>query len=132
MTDRNKLEELVSSDPLHIYSEEELDAIEAIDVALALRIARAQHFSQTSKQRAVDETAEVDLKALQQAIENIKNILASDGGDIELVELVDRTVRVKMKGACVSCPNAPLDLKNVVEKIIFEQVPGVRAIENVF
>ena len=49
-----------------------------------------------------------------------------------MIELVGRTVRVKMKGACVSCPNAPLDLKNVVEKIIFEQVPGVTAIENIF
>ena len=126
------LKKLISDDPHHHYSDEELDAIEEIDEALALRIARAQHFSKPAVTREVDETAEISPQLLEEAIMQVKGILSMDGGDIELVDVQERTVRVRMKGACVGCPNAVLDLKNVVEKIIFEQVPGVRAVENVF
>ena len=132
MSDNNPLEKILSQDPAHIYSEEELDAIEEIDSALALRIARAQHFSQPKAEREFDESVPIDHEKLKEAVEEVRKILSMDGGDIELVDVVDRTVQVRMKGACVGCPNAVLDLKNVVEKIIFDRVPGVRSIENTF
>lgn len=132
MSDSDVLKNLLSEDPHHIYSDEELDAIEEIDPTLALRIARAQHFAKPAEQRVVDENAEIDPVLLEKAIEDVRRILSLDGGDIELVNIEDHTVRVRMKGACVGCPNAVLDLKNVVEKIIFEQVPGVRVVENTF
>lgn len=127
-----ELKQLLSDDPRHEYTDDELDAIEEIDPALALRLARVQHFSRSEPERIVDDSVEVDLVKVNQAIAKIQQILAMDGGDIELVDVQDRTVRVRMKGACVGCPNAVLDLKNVVEKIIFDQVPGVRSVENTF
>jgi len=132
MSNIDLLHKLLSDDPHHIYTDEELDAIEEIDVSMALRLARAQHFANANVERVIDESVDIDLDLLNQAIDEVKKILSSDGGDIELVNLTERTVNVRMKGACVGCPNAPLDLKNVVEKIIFDQVPGVRAIQNVF
>ncbi|MFW6349081.1 MAG: NifU family protein, partial [Thiohalospira sp.] len=44
----------------------------------------------------------------------------------------ERVVRVRLKGACVGCPSAPLDLRNVVERMVVEAVPGVARVENVF
>jgi len=37
-----------------------------------------------------------------------------------------------MKGACVGCPRAPLDLRNVVEAMVRKRYPQVRAVLNAF
>jgi len=125
------LNELLSSDPSHIYSDEELDKIEEIDAAMALRLARVQHHASQSQIMAfVDVPVDEDL--VHEVLIEVKKILAMDGGDIEFVDVVEHTVRVRMKGACVGCPNAVLDLKNVVEKMIREKVPGVREVVNMF
>lgn len=128
-----RLASLLSDDPDHVYSEEELDAIEAVDAELALRIDRAQVLSARAMETGnLDSDAPVDELAVADAIEEARLILARDGGDLELVEIRDRVVRVRMKGACVGCPNAPLDLKNVVERLIRSRVPGVLRVVNAF
>lgn len=132
MDNREKLEKQLLLDPRHVYNDDELDAIEKFDAALALRIARAQHFSKAPEERIVDDTIEIDMTLLNLAIAEVRKILSMDGGDIELVDVVDHCVRVKLKGACVGCPNAVLDLKNVVERILFDRVAGVKSVVNTF
>lgn len=128
-----RLVPLLSDEPDHFYSEEELDAIEAVDAELALRIDRAQVLSaRATGNGEMDTDAPVDALAVAGAIEEARSILARDGGDLELVEIRDRIVRVRMKGACAGCPNAPLDLKNVVERLIRSRVPGVLRVVNAF
>ncbi|OBS10726.1 NifU-like domain protein [Acidihalobacter prosperus] len=126
------LDALLSDDPEHHYSEDELDAIEAIDPELALRIDRVQ----TQAARALAEgrpaTGPIDLDAVRAAIEEARAILLQDGGDIEFVALEERTVRVRLKGACVGCPRATLDLRNVVERLVRSRVPGVAKVANQF
>jgi len=121
---------LLSENPLHFYTEEELDAIEEVDMVMALRIAKVQHLASETIVEYQD--VDIDMVKLQDAISEVKKILSMDGGDIDLVEVVDKTVRVQMKGACVGCPNAVMDLKNVVERIVFDKVPGVKAVTNSF
>jgi toxin CptA len=124
---------LLSNDPDHVYSEAELDAIEALDAELALRIDRAQVVAERQSATAGRENgAPVEEHAVAAAIDEARSILARDGGDLELVEIRDREVRVRMKGACVGCPNAPLDLRNVVERLVRSRVPGVRRVVNTF
>ncbi len=128
-----RLVSLLSDDPDHFYSERELDAIEALDAEMALRIDRAQVLSARAAENSeIDSDTPVDALAVAGAIEEARSILARDGGDLELVEIRDRIVRVRMKGACAGCPNAPLDLKNVVERLIRSRVPGVRRVVNAF
>ncbi|MGM0553093.1 MAG: NifU family protein [Pseudomonadota bacterium] len=122
---------LLRDDPDHTYSEEELDAIEALDPELALRLDRAQTFA---AREAADVPAEgpIDEDAVRAAIEEARRILMQDGGDIEFVELEGRTVRVRLKGACVGCPRSTLDLKNVVERLVRARAPGVANVANTF
>ncbi len=122
---------LLSDDPDHTYSEEELDAIEALDPELALRLDRAQTFA---AREAADVPADgpIDEDAVRAAIEEARRILMQDGGDIEFVELEGRTVRVRLKGACVGCPRSTLDLKNVVERLVRARAPGVANVANTF
>lgn len=48
----------------------------------------------------------------------IAKMLHSDGGDCELVKIEDKTVHLRLKGACSGCPHAAMTLKNVVETIL--------------
>ncbi len=72
-----------------------------------------------------------DPEAVAEAVHTVRRILMRDGGDIELVDIIQRDVRVRMKGACAGCPNAVIDLKQVVERIV-GAVPGVVSVSNTF
>jgi toxin CptA len=125
------VEHLLSDDPEHVYSEDELDAIEAVDPELALRLDRAQTFAQRQAAQAPAE-GPIDEVAVRQAVEEARRILMQDGGDIEYVGLDGRTVRVRLKGACVGCPRSTLDLRNVVERLVRSRAPGVERVANTF
>jgi len=126
-----RLEALLHPDPDHFYTEEELDAIEELDPEMALRLDRVQFLARQQAAEAPP-TGEVEPEKVAEAVEEARRILAQDGGDIELVEIEDRVVRVRMKGACVGCPNSVLDLKNVVERLVKGKAPGVAEVVNVF
>ena len=128
---QGELERLLDPDPAHVYSEEELDAIEALDPELALRLDRAQAMAVRADAHKVAE-GPIDPDAVLAAIEEARRILTQDGGDIEFVALDERVVRVRFKGACVGCPRSALDLKNVVERLVRSRVPGVSEVVNTF
>jgi len=63
------------------------------------------------------------------SIEIIRPYLQNDGGDISLVEITDDlTVRVKLHGACGSCPYSLMTLKNGVEQTIRRDVPEIKEV----
>lgn len=65
-------------------------------------------------------------------IEQLRPYLQGDGGDIEFVELTsDNVVRVKLQGACGSCPHAKLTLKQGVEATLKQHIPEIKAVEDV-
>lgn len=126
-----ELAALLSDDPDHIYDDDELDAIEAIDAELALRLDRAQTFARRAEGN-VHADGPIDEAEIRAAIDEARRILAQDGGDIEFVRLEGRVAMVRLKGACVGCPRSTLDLKNVVERLVRARVPGVERVANVF
>ncbi len=63
------------------------------------------------------------------AIELVRPFLQNDGGDISLVEITDDlTVKVKLMGACGSCPYSLMTLKNGVEQAIRRDVPEIKEV----
>jgi Fe-S cluster biogenesis protein NfuA len=68
---------------------------------------------------------------VEKVIEEIKPYLQADGGDIELVDVEDNVVKVKLKGACAGCPGAMMTLKFGVERKIKEAVPEIERVEAV-
>jgi Fe-S cluster biogenesis protein NfuA len=67
-----------------------------------------------------------------EALKKIRPMLQRDGGDIELVNVEDDgTVKVRLKGACGSCPMSTMTLKMGVEKTLKEEVPGVKEVVQV-
>jgi len=69
---------------------------------------------------------------LEEAIKQVRPALQRDGGDIELVGFDDTgIVKVRLKGACGSCPMSTMTLKNGVEKFLKQQIPEVKEVVQV-
>ena len=62
---------------------------------------------------------------VEAALAKIRPQLWADGGDVELVDVNNGTVKVRLTGACGGCPMATMTLKRGVERIIKEQVPDI-------
>ena len=65
---------------------------------------------------------------VEQAIAKIRPFLERDGGDIELVDVTDGVVKVRLKGACGSCPMSQMTLKMGVEKTLKQEIPEVKEV----
>ncbi|HHU55516.1 MAG TPA: NifU family protein [Acholeplasmataceae bacterium] len=70
-------------------------------------------------------------KRIKNIINRIRPYLQHDGGDCEFVKFEDGVVYIRMKGACVGCASIDLTLKDGIEAILLEDVPGVIAVETV-
>lgn len=69
---------------------------------------------------------------IKDAIAQIRPFLQRDGGDIQFVELTDdMVVKVELQGHCAGCPHSMMTLSNVVERIIQESYPEIKAVEAV-
>ena len=66
---------------------------------------------------------------IKACIEGIRPMIQGHGGDVEFVSLEGTTVKVRLQGACHSCPHAMATLKNGVEEILREQVDANLTVE---
>ena len=62
---------------------------------------------------------------VREALELIRPAIQMDGGDIQLLGVETGTVTVRFFGTCESCPISPVTLKQGVERILRERVPGI-------
>jgi Fe-S cluster biogenesis protein NfuA len=65
------------------------------------------------------------------ALELIRPAIQMDGGDIRLEAVRDGVVTVTLLGVCETCPISPVTLKQGVERILRDRVPGVTEVEAV-
>jgi Fe-S cluster biogenesis protein NfuA len=68
---------------------------------------------------------------VEEVLAKIRIGLQRDGGDIELIEVKDNVVYVKLKGACGTCPMSTLTLKNWVEANVKREIPEISAVQAV-
>ncbi len=69
---------------------------------------------------------------VQDVLNKLRPFLLRDGGDVELVDVEDGIVRLRLMGACGSCPSSTITLKAGIERALIEEVPGIREVEQVF
>ena len=63
---------------------------------------------------------------VEAALEKIRPRLRVDGGDVELVDVQDGIVTVRLTGACGSCPMSTMTLRMGVERVIKQEVPEIK------
>jgi len=70
---------------------------------------------------------------VQEVLGKLRPFLLRDGGDVELVNVdEDGIVRVRLMGACGSCPSSTITLKAGIERALLEEIPGFTELEQVF
>jgi Fe-S cluster biogenesis protein NfuA len=62
---------------------------------------------------------------IEAVLEQIRPALQADGGDVELVDVNEGVVHLRLKGACSGCPMSAMTLKMGIERILKERIPEV-------
>ncbi|CAN1208898.1 NifU family protein [Tumidithrix helvetica PCC 7403] len=77
--------------------------------------------------------------ALELTSENIENVLdelrpylLADGGNVELVEVEGPVVRLRLQGACGTCPSSAMTLRMGIERKLRESIPDIGEVEQVY
>ncbi len=70
-------------------------------------------------------------EAVERVLEKVRPALQADGGDVELVDVEDGVVKLRLTGACGGCPMASLTLKNGIEVALKDEIPSVERVESV-
>jgi Fe-S cluster biogenesis protein NfuA len=69
---------------------------------------------------------------VEKVLERVRGMLVADGGNVELVEITDDgVVKVKLTGACGCCPMSQMTLKMGIERILKQEVPGIKEVISV-
>ncbi len=71
------------------------------------------------------------MERVEKALDSIRPALMADGGNVELVAVEDGIVKVRLQGACGTCPSALMTLKQGIEVRVKEDVPEIKEVEAV-
>ena len=68
---------------------------------------------------------------IKEKLEQLRGMLQADGGDLELVEIDGKTVKLRLKGACGGCPHAQITIKQGIEQALKDSVDTEITVERV-
>ena len=69
---------------------------------------------------------------VREVLDKLRPFLLRDGGDCQLIDVEDGIVKLRLLGACGSCPSSTITLKAGIERALLEEVPGIVEVEQVF
>ncbi len=65
---------------------------------------------------------------VEAVLNKIRPALVADGGDLELVDVNDGVVKIKLTGACAGCPMSTMTLKMGIERVLKQDIPEVKEV----
>ena len=65
---------------------------------------------------------------VEEILNRIRPNLQADGGDVEIVDVSDGIVSVKLTGACSGCPMSTMTLKNGIERLLKDELPEIKEV----
>ncbi len=68
---------------------------------------------------------------VENVLDELRPYLMADGGNVELVEIDGPTVRLRLQGACGSCPSSAMTLRMGIERRLREFIPEIAEVEQV-
>lgn len=78
------------------------------------------------------DTTTTTFKDVEKLINKVRPYIQRDGGNIEIINIEDGVVYVKMSGACDGCVAIDVTLKDGIENMLLENVPGIIAVVNLW
>ena len=77
------------------------------------------------------ETMALTLETVETVLDELRPFLMADGGNVEVVEIDGPIVKVRLQGACGSCPSSTMTLKMGIERKMRESIPEVSEVVQV-
>ena len=77
------------------------------------------------------ETMALTLENVETVLDELRPFLMADGGNVEVVEIDGPIVKVRLQGACGSCPSSTMTLKMGIERKMRESIPEVSEVVQV-
>jgi len=74
---------------------------------------------------------ELTLENVETVLDEMRPYLISDGGNVEVVELDGPIVKLRLQGACGSCPSSTMTLRMGIERRLKEMIPEISEIEQI-
>ncbi len=68
---------------------------------------------------------------VEKVLDQLRPYLMADGGNVELVELDGPVVKLRLQGACGSCPSSTMTLRMGIERKLREEIPDILEVEQV-
>lgn len=68
---------------------------------------------------------------VETVLDEMRPYLISDGGNVELVELDGPIVKLRLQGACGSCPSSTMTLRMGIERRLREMIPEIAEVEQI-
>ena len=65
---------------------------------------------------------------IEKALDKVRPSLMADGGNVELVDVKDGVVKVKLTGACGGCPMSQMTLKMGIERVLKQEIPEIEEV----
>lgn len=65
---------------------------------------------------------------VEAALSQIRPALQADGGDVELIDVTEGVVKLKLKGACSGCPMSAMTLKHGIERVLKQHIPEIKEV----
>ncbi len=78
------------------------------------------------------ETMTLNPTNVEQVLDDLRPFLLADGGNVELVEIDGPVVKLRLQGACGSCPSSAMTLRMGIERRLREFIPEIAEVEQVF
>jgi Fe-S cluster biogenesis protein NfuA len=74
---------------------------------------------------------ELTLENVETVLDELRPYLMADGGNVEVVELDGPIVKLRLQGACGSCPSSTMTLRMGIERKLREMIPEIAEVEQV-
>ncbi len=68
---------------------------------------------------------------IRNRLDELRQALQADGGDLEVVEIKDKQVQLRLTGACGCCPHATMTIKQGIERILRDEIDEGITVEQV-
>jgi Fe-S cluster biogenesis protein NfuA len=65
---------------------------------------------------------------VEEVLDKVRPSLRADGGDVELVDVKEGVVNVRLTGACGGCPMSQMTLKMGIERLLKKEIPEIKEV----
>ena len=75
--------------------------------------------------------SEITFEKVDNVLDTVRPALMADGGNVELVDVVDGVIKLRLQGACAGCPMSQMTLRMGIERELRKQLPDIQEVISV-